>query len=268
MSEFACRAALGLAAIGLALPVGAQQPSAPKAVWAIAWQDNQCTLTTGTDTRGISLRMTPGNANPELHVAGARDLAPGKSAKVTVTALPSGQTIQGSVYYRPYTSRPSVIRVTELGHGFLSAFAQAEELRLVTPKGSAAFSVRGAGKALAALNQCLDVKMEEWGIDPKAYASLRKHPDASIESGVITPQDYPQAALAKNESGTVIVRVNVDTQGRVKECAVVVSSGSKSLDLTTCAIYVRRARFTPAIGSDGQPAPGYHVATVDWWLSP
>ena len=72
-------------------------------------------------------------------------------------------------------------------------------------------------------------------------------------AGLISSDDYPPAALRNEEQGTVRVRLTIDTSGRVTGCSVTQSSGSSSLDQTTCRLLQRRARFTPARDNQGQP---------------
>ena len=62
---------------------------------------------------------------------------------------------------------------------------------------------------------------------------------------------YPPAAQRARESGTVLLRVVVDTQGRPAEVTVARSSGYRRLDEAAMRA-VREARFRPYI-EDGQP---------------
>ena len=79
--------------------------------------------------------------------------------------------------------------------------------------------------------------------------------------------DYPSAARRREEQGTVRVAYTVGTDGRVSNCAVVQSSGSSSLDSTTCRIFERRFRYTPARDATGNPVPQTIRSTVTWRLT-
>ena len=68
------------------------------------------------------------------------------------------------------------------------------------------------------------------------------------------------------EQGTTSVRMTVGTDGRVADCDVTRSSGSTSLDNATCSILKRRARFTPAKDSAGNPISDTYSQTVRWVL--
>lgn len=83
---------------------------------------------------------------------------------------------------------------------------------------------------------------------------------------LVSSDDYPAAALEANEQGTVRFRLDVDEAGRVANCTIVMSSGSASLDETTCAIMRSRAEFTPAADAEGNAVPDSHITNVRWAL--
>jgi protein TonB len=72
-------------------------------------------------------------------------------------------------------------------------------------------------------------------------------------AGLISTDDYPSDALRNQQTGTVRVRLDVSSGGRVTGCSVVSSSGVPSLDSATCRLLTSRARFTPARDSNGNP---------------
>jgi len=68
------------------------------------------------------------------------------------------------------------------------------------------------------------------------------------------PPSYPPAALRRGDSGSVVVRVDVDATGYPSNVTIIQRSGSRDLD-RAAAEAVRRWRFHPA-QSNGQPVPG------------
>lgn len=76
--------------------------------------------------------------------------------------------------------------------------------------------------------------------------------------------DYPAGAMRGDEQGTTRYRVEIGTDGRVARCSITGSSGSASLDTTTCRIVARRARFTPARDSAGNAVPDARDGEVTW----
>lgn len=82
----------------------------------------------------------------------------------------------------------------------------------------------------------------------------------------VSASDYPPSALANGEQGVVRFRLLVGEDGRVRDCAITVSSGSAALDAATCSILRRRARFTPARDSNGNPASDSVESSLVWRL--
>ncbi len=68
------------------------------------------------------------------------------------------------------------------------------------------------------------------------------------------PPSYPPAALRRGDSGSVVVRVDVDATGMPFNATIVQRSGSRDLDRAAVDA-VRRWRFTPA-QSNGQAVTG------------
>jgi protein TonB len=99
----------------------------------------------------------------------------------------------------------------------------------------------------------------------RSKASEPRHARGNLVA-LFTAEDYPVDALRNNEQGTVGTRLQVDRTGRVSDCTVVQSSGSASLDKATCDILQKRAHFTPARNSDGQPIPDTYDQRVTWGL--
>jgi TonB family protein len=101
---------------------------------------------------------------------------------------------------------------------------------------------------------------------PSAAAPARS-PRGDIRA-VFSNDDYPAAALAKGEQGTVEARLSIDETGRVSGCTILQSSGSRSLDDATCSILERRARFYPARDSQGRAiASSVVTPPVAWRLA-
>ena len=84
--------------------------------------------------------------------------------------------------------------------------------------------------------------------------------------GLFSTDDYPQSALRNEEQGSTSVSLTIGANGRVSGCSVTWSSGSSSLDSTTCSILTRRARFTPAKDQAGNPIGDTTRTTVRWVL--
>ncbi|MFN2474325.1 MAG: energy transducer TonB [Sphingomicrobium sp.] len=82
--------------------------------------------------------------------------------------------------------------------------------------------------------------------------------------GLFSNDDYPASALQSEQQGTTAVTLTIGTNGRVSGCDVTSSSGSSALDGATCSILRSRARFTPAIDSNGSPTTDTYSQRITW----
>jgi protein TonB len=70
---------------------------------------------------------------------------------------------------------------------------------------------------------------------------------------LFSADDYPASAQAAEAQGTAQAQLTISSDGRVEGCNIIKSSGNSALDSATCSILRRRAKFTPARDSNGQP---------------
>ena len=70
---------------------------------------------------------------------------------------------------------------------------------------------------------------------------------------LFTADDYPAAAQASGAEGTSQAEITIGPSGSVVGCNIIRSAGNSSLDQATCNILRRRAKFTPARDSNGNP---------------
>lgn len=92
-------------------------------------------------------------------------------------------------------------------------------------------------------------------------------PPRQIE-GDISDHDYPRSALIARAQGTTYFRFTVAPDGRVSECGVTRSSGSRALDEVTCQLARARFRFRPATDRAGQPVAAVLEGEQEWALGP
>lgn len=85
--------------------------------------------------------------------------------------------------------------------------------------------------------------------------------------GLFSDEDYPASAQAAGAEGTAQASLTIGADGRVSGCSITRSTGNGALDAATCSILRRRAKFSPAIDSNGRPT-GDTVSTppITWRL--
>jgi len=81
---------------------------------------------------------------------------------------------------------------------------------------------------------------------------------------LFSPDDYPMSAQGSGVRGVIAVTLGISPDGRVASCTIRRSSRLAVLDVSTCNILRRRARYTPAMDSNGNPVAGTIRAEVDW----
>lgn len=269
-----------MAVFGLALlvaaalapePIPVAPPDAPKGKWVASWEDRACALARLTDEAkpaSLVLSLVPGTTYFRTTLVSPA-IGRGAAAQAKYASLMFGDRVAGKEGQAKavHTDRGDGFDFTLLDETLLRDLAEASSLSVRTKDGILVqVPLPNARAAVAELGRCSEDALRAWGIDPVARAALRRQPKPVIELWrLVTPDDYPTSALAAGISGQTTVRLRIGAAGGVVGCAVAVSSGNKDLDTQTCAVFMRRAHFEPALGPDGQPAEAFFVSSLRWW---
>jgi len=82
----------------------------------------------------------------------------------------------------------------------------------------------------------------------------------------ITSDDYPSSSQRNGEEGVTSIAYDIGVDGRISNCRVTGSSGSATLDETTCTLSTRRARYKPAQDAAGNPIPSHGTRRIRWQI--
>ncbi|MES2136833.1 MAG: energy transducer TonB [Pseudomonadota bacterium] len=85
---------------------------------------------------------------------------------------------------------------------------------------------------------------------------------------LFSADDYPASALAAGVGGTAQAQLSIGPDGRVTGCNLIRSTGNGALDAATCNILRRRAKFTPARDSNGNPTSDTITTPSITWVVP
>jgi TonB family protein len=226
-------------------------PQAPAPLWDVEWRSPSCTATTGVIQQlAVSIWTVPGSNSVEIYLTGPKAPKLPQQSEARIRLIPTGEIIPAQVSWNA-PSWNGVLKLVVYGHDFLAKFGRSSQLDVEGSGKSLSVGFQGAADVAARLQQCSDAVARQWGVDPKALASLDFQPEGT--GGWLSYQDYPRDALDANHSGTVVARLTVNEAGKVTGCTVVASSGMKSMDEVTCRSALKRAKYKPAIGADGQP---------------
>lgn len=265
--------------LALAQATAAPAPAAPTPVasdrapaanrWIVDFGESRCTLireTGGERSKALLVRTVPGTRVNELWLMEKQRKAPSLAAwaAVDVVVRPAGQVFGEDalpVSFRDYGG----VAVTNVEEPLQEAFRTSTGLS-VERKGKtvAEISYPHPGRALQVLERCEKEILRDWGFDPAAIDGLRSRPQPVASKSLWTSGDYPADALRAAATGSVLVRLVIDVEGRVSECHLVESSGHASLDAATCRILRKRGRYRPAVGADGAPMRALTAQRVNW----
>ena len=114
----------------------------------------------------------------------------------------------------------------------------------------------------APLDETAQPALPETGVPATPAVALAPGDQPVPLSGQTPPPRYPSDALRRGESGTVLVRVEVDANGAPAGVALVQRSGSRDLDRAAMEA-VRKWRFMPA-QREGQAVASSLVIPIDF----
>jgi hypothetical protein len=276
-------AACSIAASGLFIsPASAQMQLLtlePTSEWTLQAEPDRCRITRdfgeGDNQTTLSLEKGLSGSGFNLVVIGAQVDKPysdwvrfqfGPDEKVNNRKFVAGKTPNG----KPMATIPSATfapRVEEeyrtfardkLDKGRLGAI-QTLAVKLVA---AAPFELKVGAMDLPmiALSRCMDERRAEFSIEHAKFAS---HPEPSGSAGTwITSADYPTDLLLNRVGTLVEFSLVVDDQGTPNFCEIKPSTRPQRIDETLCAKLLQRARFSPALNKDGEPAPDTWTSSI------
>jgi protein TonB len=100
---------------------------------------------------------------------------------------------------------------------------------------------------------------------PAAAASPASPPRLLDGPSFMVNNDYPREALKLRQEGNTSVSLQISAKGKVTDCRITGTSGSKSLDDATCSI-MSKLKFKPAVDAEGDVIEGEFVRQMAWTL--
>ncbi len=102
------------------------------------------------------------------------------------------------------------------------------------------------------------------------------HPPAKLHCGRppvppkgetwFTYKDYPKAARKAKMHGRIRYALHLSDEGCPTKCEIVSTSGYPLLDIETCKLLMRRARYSPALDADRKPVASVVTLAITWAL--
>ena len=248
---------------------GSPVPLEASGPWTVEYADSMCIVGRkfGVGQREITLGFRPGPASEYIRVAlwlfddsqrykfGASILTVDEAAPVPALYKRGPIPIKGMNLIQIDTTKPEI--------GDLAA---ARILHVRADNLNLRFRLGNIAGAMKALQKCERDLLISWGMDPAALDRIETPAFHRNIVSLFSTNDYPSSAISQGEQGTVGVHFRIAADGRASDCRVVETSGSPSLDVQTCKMIVKRARFEPARTKAGEPVPSIGFQRIRWEL--
>ena len=254
----------------LLLTAATQQSPNSQVDWHWVRDTPMCSLRQAYSPDGgvVQISRAPANdatsiriGRAERIIASSRKLGRGK-----VTFIPGGEFV-GDIFTTPGNGHRDLFASSD-DPAFLRAFAEATSVEFKQEEiGSTRVPLRSTAAALEAIQRCEDSRMREWGMDPAAWRALRVRPAPSEDwSKWIGPDDYPIDALLSGSEGFMILRLKIGASGAVHDCQRLIRGQPVQQQVRLCSKLKKRARFKPAVASNGESVASPYVLVVNFVL--
>ncbi|MCL4672326.1 MAG: TonB family protein [Sphingomonadaceae bacterium] len=273
---------------------------APSSQWNVSYDEDSCRLLrifgTGDDRTVFYIeRYEPGDRF--FMVVAGKGINKRSTTPTTVRFGPSGRTIDDNQTYGDLGDfGPAILineaSLAELGDSDKSAEAEFNQEALAADtdifgqvlgpdqEGAVSWLEVKSGtkkpfrlalgpmdKPMEAMRKCTDDLVASWGFDITALRGMSRAPVPVRSPGTwLTAKDYPRTALGKGQQGIVQVRLAVGADGSPQSCHIQRSTRPVEFDQAVCRGLMKRARFHPALGADGEPMPSFWRSGVRFVL--
>lgn len=259
------------ASLALSAPATMEAPLQPTGKWTVEYADDLCVLsrTYGTADAPLIFGIRPSPLSDSIEIVliqpngGVGGVQTG-SAKLVIR--PGKAPIDAS--YTSTVAATDKPRITKFAvpRDTLATFADATSVDIaLSGKAPLPFALSRMKAALNALSTCTDDLLRTWHIDPAEQSLVATRPEAiTALTQWITNDDWPSGLLARKGHGSMLIVWLIDTDGRVKNCRVVTSSGEPSADAAACAAITKRGHYRPARDKDGNPIAIHSSRRIVW----
>jgi hypothetical protein len=249
------------AALLAATPFAAAAQTSGK--WEVKVAPAECSLFRGVQGDSpalLGVRTAPGTDEFAVVVSGKEVPDRARDARFTVqlrfdgagpieaTATPLGRLAAGpTLQIAPF--KPSMLDSLATAHS-VSAGSSANSF--------ASFEVPRAGAAVAALRQCIDDQLTEWGADPAQFAPGGARPVALKERDrwLGNTQLMDVAATSSAMGVDYLYHVVIAADGSIESCRRDEAKANDRAEKAGCAPLLGQKLFTPAKNAAGVPVKG------------
>lgn len=249
-------------------PARAAEPVQPTGKWNVDFGDAHCTAarTYGPPDKPLTLAFKSAPIGDVMQLSVVRS-----GRRVEMNQYPGTMTVDRStpvaVSFLGYPADDGKLRISlvKLTPANFAPIRTATAVRLRAPgELDTIFALSSMSQVADTLDRCVLDLRSAWHVGE--HAAKLKQAAVALQplQKLFSSDDYPRVALNNDGTGMVQAMLLINEAGRIASCMVTETSGHASLDAQTCIILARRARFSPAIGSDGKPANSATTARIRW----
>lgn len=263
------------------VPASAKEPQviAPSADWRVSKWPDKCRLSRnfGEGKDAVYLALEKGGVEPTFNL-----IITGKPIR-----NPVGQVIsvQFGPKEQPYGRNYLAVKMRK---GKRAILMYGASFAISVPKEDGGYTVEKLeGERLAAIEY---LQIERAGLKPfrlptgdltKRMAALRsctqklagalavasagqsKAPQPLVDFDKwLLPQDYPAMMVSYERGALITYRLTVGKNGKPTFCTIVESTTPQMFDDAVCLGLLKRAKFSPALDLEGEPALAYWIGSV------
>jgi TonB family protein len=242
----------------------ASAPLQPTGAWHVDYDDTQCVASRdyGSSDRPLTLTLVPSVTNAAMRILFVRQGHTEQTQEKVRLNLGEQKVIDtlAFVYEAPQNGhRIYSVNVT------MPQFRASESVQSIAINGGdlkAELVIDMLPQVLAELDKCVLDLQHLWNVKLPL-----PNPNGNVRM-LFGNYDYPAVARYHGQSGTVGVSMLIDETGHVADCSVDQPSGVGILDVATCVLIRKRARFIPARDGSGKPTRDARATKVIWKIDP
>ena len=215
----------------------------------------------------VEVRFGPGEESREVSYLKG-DLGPYKPALIFSSmnfrgAEPEGNEAgpeSGKVVVQAVTPGPIDFLARDIS---MERTRQIEWLQFDRRGGSIRLATGPMDVPIAGMQTCLEDLAQHWDIDVPAHRALSRLVQTADDGGTwIRPDDYPDSAIRAGEQAILNFRLSVGPNGIPTNCEIVRFTKATEFDEISCKRMLERARFEPALDSQGQAIKSVYFGTI------
>lgn len=244
----------------------AAAPLEASGAWHLDYEATQCVASRnyGTESKPLILSLIPSVTGAAMRILFIRDGRATQRQEPARLALGKDKPIDTFSFIYDVPDKNHRVIVINVPMTQVRAAASSEMIGLESDALTADFAANSLPAVLTALDACLVDLQKAWNME----TPLHRPETAQDMPTVFTAADYPPAAQYRGLSGHVRVSILIDETGKVADCTVDEPSGVGILDVATCYVIQKRAKFTPARDGKGNAVRSAVAQDVRWQLTP